>query len=857
MFIPKLSNLFPRQGRWRFGPTSLPPGKWVSLRYWVKLASLLLVLALSGCSGGLTTTDIEQPRLDTPAPRVEGQDAVGQTFVAHAPGLAAIEFLLAVYPDPPPAGNLTLRLFDDQNNEVARMDYPLATLRHNDPVRFEFTPQTASAGRSYRFTLSGPPGNPATIWSSKSEAYAEGSALVDGAVQPGDLNFKTHTRLDYAALLGILLQSAWQSVGLLLPVLGVFFLPGYLLLLLLGRDRLSGPVNDYTMLADPAGRLALSAGLSMAVWPLLFLILSLTPLTLNSTLLRWLIVLMALVWVWQIFRQTDVRRLTSPRAWLPRPEHRLVSLTFMALLVLITGLRMLHILGLAVSPWVDSIQHAIGVEIFVIGGRLPTTWGPHVLDSVFYYHFGFHAITAVFTWATGLPIEQAMLLSGQLINTLVAVGAYLLTSRLTGRRGAGLVALAIVGAVTLMPAYYLTWGRYTQLTGLALLPAAATLTFDVLSGRPPIRRRVLLSAIAVSAVFVTHYRVLLMLVGLVTAYLIVETAQAIWERRWLAPLWLRGLLVGSLVVILTAPWSLRIVSILVETGSLAGWFSAPATFNTPHWELLALRYDRQLLILSAIGAALSMLGVALRTAKVNLPLWTRPRVFVVLTIAAVISILATNPGALGLSNSWVFSNDSLIITAFYPLAILTGYALAGLMEAIIFLIPLIWGRWVNSAAALALVGTALWTADGMLSVVNPVTVLATRDDLAAAAWIRANTPPDAKFIVNTRLWQEGAYAASDAGGWLPVLADRAVTLPPISYAYATNAPLFERVTRTASVVAQATKADDLLPLFSAEGARFVYIGAKGGALRPDMFIGRPDFRQLYTNGSAWVFEVVR
>src|SRR4051794_29759309 len=70
------------------------------------VVGILLALALAGCSGGLAQVDVEQERLDTPSSRVESADAIAQTFVAHANGLAGVEVLLAVYPDPPPQGAL-------------------------------------------------------------------------------------------------------------------------------------------------------------------------------------------------------------------------------------------------------------------------------------------------------------------------------------------------------------------------------------------------------------------------------------------------------------------------------------------------------------------------------------------------------------------------------------------------------------------------------------------------------------------------------------------------------------------------------------------------------------------------------
>lgn len=833
---------------------------WMLRRVRAATLVLALTLSLAGCSGGLASVDIEQGRLDTPAPRVEGEDAVGQTFVARDAGLAGVELLLAVYPDTPPPGVLTLRLYDDRRAKMAEAAFPLTSLRHNEPLRFDFTPLGDSADRTYTLTLSGPVGNPATVWATNADAYSGGTLQERGQPRPGDLNFKTQTRLGYGDMVLWLVGGALAWLALVVPLLAVFFLPGLALTFLLTRARRPKRWPDYAVLADPAGRFALSAGLSLAVWPLLFLILSPVPLALNPPLVWLLVAGMAVFVTVSLTRRGGggQQEGDGERAWglryLWSPEHRLVTATFGALLLLISALRALHARGLAVSPWVDSIQHAVAAQLFVSDGRLPVTWGPDVLDIPFVYHFGFHATAAVFTWLSGLSVEAGLLVTGQALQVLVAVGAYLLTARLTGRRGAGLVAMAIVGAVTLMPAYYLTWGRYTQLTGLALLPTAAVLAFDAISARPPVGRRIALAGLATAALVVTHYRVLIMLVALIGAYLIVESMIAVLRRRSLASMWLRSLVVAGAALLFSLPWWLRLASSLLGSGSLGGWLAAPQTFNEPHWGLLALRYERPLIILSAVGMLLSLLGAVLRAFGVPIPIWTRPSLAPVVGLTLGLTLLITNPGLIGLSNSWVMSNDALLITAFLPVALLTGYAAAAMMEAVVWKLPGQAQRLVNSVGAVGLVVAALYLGDGMLSVVNPVTVLATQADVTAALWVRQNTPATARFLVNARPWQEGAYAAPDGGGWLPVLAGRAVTLPPVSYAYSGSVPLIEGVTRTARAVADAKQAEDVLSVMDAEGATHVYIGAKGGGLRPEMFRGRPEFREVYAADNVFIFE---
>lgn len=54
-------------------------------------------------------------------------------------------------------------------------------------------------------------------------------------------------------------------------------------------------------------------------------------------------------------------------------------------------------------------------------------------------------------------------------------------------------------------------------------------------------------------------------------------------------------------------------------------------------------------------------------------------------------------------------------------------------------------------------------------------------DLRAFDWIRRSTPADARFLVNGFFPNPGVVVGSDGGWWLPLLARRQSTLPPILY----------------------------------------------------------------------------
>jgi hypothetical protein len=121
---------------------------------------------------------------------------------------------------------------------------------------------------------------------------------------------------------------------------------------------------------------------------------------------------------------------------------------------------------------VDSPHHVLIVSLMAAFGRVPDNYLPLLPVRDFVYHFGFHALAATLAWLSGLSTPALFLLLGQTLNGLVPLCIYSFVTGLSRQPRAGLVAAFFAGLVSLFPAYYISWGRYTQLAGgLILLPA--------------------------------------------------------------------------------------------------------------------------------------------------------------------------------------------------------------------------------------------------------------------------------------------------------------------------------------------------------------------------------------------------
>ena len=796
-----------------------------------RLSCLWLVATLLvGCGPSLVELDNEQGRLDTATPIIVGSTTVGQTFVSRRKGLSAVEVLLVVYGETgAPGGQLVfhLRSAPGDATDLVTIARDTGSLTHNQPLRFTFDPLPDSEGRSYYFFLESSSDTRVGVWYNSVDAYGEGTLFLNGEPQPGDLQFKTYYAYDLGQMTRDAVQGLARHGSLVLPIVALVLIPGTVAWLWLW------PMADE--LPGPAEQVALSAGLSLALWPLLLLYTTLLGVRMTGLLLAGLLALGVVVILWRLWRL----KWQPLNAW--RVRNAWPALGLFALLLGITlVVRFLQVRELVVPAWVDGLHHTMMAGLVVRAGGVPADYQPYLDIGPFIYHYGFHGLTAGLVWLTGLPVPQAVLVMGQVVNALVGVGLYLLAVRLTGRVVAGLVALGVVGTLSLMPAYYVSWGRYTQLMGLTVLPVAAVLTLEGL--RKGGWQRLLLAGLSVAGLGVIHYRVLVFYAAFVLAALLVESVAHWRGGKAVWPLWGRTALLAGVSLLLLTPWLARLYGALVPTGRLWGWFRGRASFNAVPRELIDIGYDRPLLRLAILSG---LLGLAW---------WRRVALLIALWVAG--AVLAANPNLLGLRETRLLSNSSLVISLFFPVALLVGVLAAATVKAV--LQRLAGARrtlaWVILAVVwLAVVIRGAWN---MVDIVNPVTVIATRDDIAAMDWIRAHTPPEARFLTNVRIWQGRTYMGADGGYWIPVLTGRQTLVPPVLYSFG-SAEAYYRVQNVLDVLAGVSGPEDpaFWQLVREQGIDYVYLGAHAGPLKPRMFVNRPDFDVVYSNGAVWIFRI--
>ena len=829
-------------------------------------AILLIALALGGCGPSLQERGVTQERLDTATPPLGDERVVGQTFVARQANLNRVEVLLVRYrPEiaraPGSSGLIFhLRAALSDKTDLATVELDAGGYEHNAPLAFSFAPLPDSRGREYYFCLEGVSGDDLGVWYSGVNAYGQGEMYSSGEAQGGDLRFVTGYSYDLSSVLGDVGRITTRYTGTVLLALVLILVPGWFLRTLLGLPR--DP--------DHFAELSRMVSLSLAFMPLILLWTSAVGIRIG----RWPVIagllLMAAVAAWITTRRSGV----SPRGWV-RKGNRTAWALASGLFAMLLCVRFLQIRDVALPLWVDSVHHTTIVRLIADHGMIPSTYEPYMPVRSAIYHYGYHADTAFYQWLAGLSSEEAVLVFGQVLNALCAASAYLLAARMVRSRLAGLFAFIAVGFVSVMPAYYVSWGRYTQLAGLVILPAFMVTLADALEPRKGRWSLAVAAAVLMGGLLVTHYRVAIV----AACFALVWIGGALWRARRSGP---GARQVGKLLVflfacvmLLIAPWAWGFVRAFVHpSGALLSRLDGGAEARAMPWELLKAGHDRLLGALAVAGAVIGLLR--------------RKRAIVGALLWVAVVALVVNLHLLGVPSTWVITNASVAIALFLPMSLFIGYLAfeIGRVARVLLARALCRGgsvlrrvSWRSVGAATmqilsgdvglagsrralyrgivvaAAVALTLWGGWGMLDTVNPVTVLATTEDAQAMSWIRENVPHDALFLINTRRWQYDMHMGTDGGWWIPVLTGRHTTLPPVTYTLG-DPSYREQVILTAEMVANATSLDEPSVQERLEhlGISHVYVGTKAGHLTPQMLLSSEQYRTVYSSGEVWIFE---
>lgn len=421
--------------------------------------------------------------------------------------------------------------------------------------------------------------------------------------------------------------------------------------------------------------------------------------------------------------------------------------------------------GYPYPAWSDGLHHTLLTQLTAEQGHLPWTLEPYEPTPLAMYHLGLYGLSASVQWLAGVPAHTALLWTAQVLNGLCGVGIYLLLERRVGRLAA-LVGVVAAGLLSHQPSYYVNWGRFTQLAGQTVLLGAAQVTWEALAAwRTALARRERLAltglaALLSAAVFLYHFRVAAFYLPLL-ALIFVSEAWAAWRQGQGKRLWGGVVLLAGLGLVLVSPalWEALRIYVMRATAPVEAQFSADLNtyFTFPLKAIPIMGLHPPLLWAAGIGALIGLF---------------RRKEFTVLVLVWTVMLIA-----LGYAYRFpwrvlhVTNLGAVVIMLYLPAALLLGVGAQALATALNARRPF-WGTGLVLGVLLV---SVVRLGAPRLREIEVARHFVTPADVAAMEWIKANTPPEARFAVNTYIWMRSAPHGIDGGYWIPYFTGRTTT----------------------------------------------------------------------------------
>jgi hypothetical protein len=803
--------------------------------FFLVIVSFILALNIAGCA---PMTKLEQSAVFETL-LLENKGSVGQTFVAHYDGLQGVEIYLE--PHEPGGGTITLQLNTGpmESQELAAGSISLDSISSPGFHQITFTPQKHSTQEYYYLVLEIHGSGSVKVGTAPGNTYINGALYRDHEPRDSQLSFNL---MYQPAMLGLgLVKEGLTWIGYLLVAGFLFIIPGWALLSYL-YPRWGEK--------DWASKVALSAGVSLALYPLLLLWTDVVGLHLGA-IYAWappLLGIIAIFWRNRTALNLDMFRVFK------KPRLHWPDVTLILILGMIFAVRFWVIRTLEAPMGGDSVHHSMITHLLVDNKGLFENWEPYANLDSFTYHFGFNAHAAVFHWMTNIPIRFSVLWVGQILNGLAVLALYPLAKKIEkNNKWAGVGAVFLAGLISPMPMFYVNWGKYSQLTAQIILPIGIFFTWKFYQNYENNIRILILSSLIIAGLALTHYRILTIFLLLFPVLFIVE-----FRRHNFVSSIYKVILIGLSAGILFLPWFIRLFS-----GNIMAFVNYQLT--TPSQEVPEVIKQ-----FSSRGDLFSYLPTwmwILIPITIIWGIWNRNKGILLITTWSLLILYAANPSWLNLPGEGVLTNNAMAVAAYIPASVLLGSGFISLVMRLnntihpslkmilpMFLIPLL--------------GAGLMGMNDRKEDINiQQQILVTRPDIHAATWINENLPEDAKFLVNTFLgfgmdWLLG----SDSGWWLPILTHRSTNAPPMLYTTEKPNPYYSRqlVEITRDITENNGINNETMQQVDNLKFNYIYIGQlqghqfNGGRsfIVVDQLLANSRIKKNYNFDRVWVLEIV-
>ncbi|HRA68448.1 MAG TPA: hypothetical protein PL187_20655 [Caldilinea sp.] len=627
----------------------------------------------------------------------------------------------------------------------------------------------------------------------------------------------------------------------ILLIIALLLLPGLALL------RLSGAWADWRRLQQ----IALAFGIGLSLYPALFYFLRL--LAPDFHVQAWM--------GWGLLALSSAVALSDLRHW--RCSLRRPDLWLVAIIVLLTIFSRIWIVWDQPYPaWTDSLHHTLLTKLTAEQGQLPISLQPYFDIPLAMYHLGLYTLTGLVAQMLALPAHTALLWTAQTLNALSVVGVFLVLDRYAGRTGA-IIGMLVVGLLSHQPAFYVNWGRFTQLSSQTLMLIAWVMTIDTIQSwqtlYPHQKRRIgaqiVIAGVASAAVFLYHFRVSIFYIALLAPSIAYIWLRAARPRRFTGAL-ISTILIGAVALITIMPvvwpaihtWlqlnqaaaEMPVASPEQLQQNEAGFFA----FDVTHFPLLAAR--TWLLALAGICA---LYGA-----------WRRNRIVWLSVLWFTLLMLVGNLYLLGVAELNLTNLGAILIMLYMLIALVIGAACQDLVDSL----PAQWAHTIRRYGAIAALLVALpfvWIRSHDFEAFR---YFVTPADVAGMEWLTANidstADPDAKVAINTTFWLPTSPHGVDAGYWIPYFTNR-VTNTGVMISSLGGVELVKQIIADSTLVKQAESDPSALAALYARGYRYLYIGAlgnyDGGGFNPEIIAQSDLATKIYDQDGVTIFALVK
>jgi hypothetical protein len=778
---------------------------------------------------------------------------VKQTFTSFYSGLEGIKVLMR--PSIPGNGTIVMKLFEIASPEqpLRISSIPINRIRKSKFYTFPFSPIPESNLGEYFIQIQVSGEGEVEIVYANNGNYQEGALYLNDIPQNQQLTFHTvfnRIRVFYTIFLYFLEVSLVIFLAFLL-----FVFPGWSFLQLFWKPWRSYPFFE---------KLGLSTGLSLAFYPVLMIWIDLFHFRPGPSFVAIILLFSLLFLLISLFRGKLPRFGSNPgwlRAFLTLEKLQYIDLLALLLVLLIIFSRFWTIRTLSAPLWGDSVSHTHIVQLFWDEGGIFHDWFPYTPYITFTIQFGFSLLSAAWKWLNQADTLSSVLLTGQLINVAAILTIYPLTMKITmGNKMAATIAMLIAGLLSLLPGGYVNWGRYAQLTGLAILPIVLWFLWSVIESpalQPGFSQRmrqvfipILLASLTSCGMVLSYYRMFFYVVCFVAAMILFLRFPA-WkkERRNFTGDLERIVLIGILSLVLIIPWILNLQGGLlankVETNISTPELTSLMVFHDYLiWKDILSYFPFGLLVLLSVGFILGL--ISRQWSIVMVIFWY---LFITLTF---LTQLIRVPAAVFLQNF------SVLISLYLPIALVGGWLIARLVTQIMATVTN--RSWVSIMLMVLLFLTISFGTFNQSRIADPgFYAMLTRPDQRAMNWINKNLPKSAYFLLEAlRLPSGDSIVGTDGGAWLGLLTSRKNTVPP-QYALLNEIPEDPKynamiVNLVAELENRPIDDPEIQKILCDEGIEYVYIGQRQGKVS---FGNTPIFTEEELLASPYYIPIYR